>query len=61
MHINIDSDCGNIQRVLGEIVMCNNQTQSIKMPPYEMQTVSFEELVSGSELIEFLRVEIPYG
>ena len=41
--------------------MSNNQTQSLKMPPYEIQTVSLEELVSGNELIEFLRVEIPYG
>lgn len=41
--------------------MSNNQTQSIKMPPYRIQTVSLEELVSGNELIEFLRVEIPYG
>ncbi len=47
--------------VLGEIIMSNNQTQSIKMPPYKIQTVFLEELVSGSELIEFLRVEIPYG
>ena len=48
-------------RVLGEIVMTNNQIQSIKMPPYKIQTVSLEELVSDNELIEFLRVEIPYG
>lgn len=41
--------------------MTNNQIQSIKMPPYKIQTVSLEELVSGNELIEFLRVEIPYG
>ena len=41
--------------------MPKNQTQSIKMPPYKIQTVSLEELVSDSELIEFLRIEIPYG
>ena len=41
--------------------MSNNQIQSIKMPPYKIQSVSLEELVSGSELIEFLRVEVPYG
>ena len=41
--------------------MSNNQTQPIKMAPYKIQTVSLDELVSGSELIEFLRVEIPYG
>ena len=41
--------------------MSKNQTQSIKMAPYKIQTVSLHELVSGSELIEFLRVEVPYG
>lgn len=41
--------------------MSINQTQPIKMAPYKIQTVSLHELVSGSELIEFLRVEIPYG
>lgn len=46
---------------MGEIAMSNNQTQPIKMAPYKIQTVSLDELVSGSELIEFLRVEIPYG
>lgn len=37
------------------------QNQFIKMAPYQIQIVSLEELVSGSELIEFLRIEIPYG
>lgn len=46
---------------MGEITMSKNQTQPIKMAPYKIQTVSLHELVSGSELIEFLRVEIPYG
>ncbi len=41
--------------------MSKYQTQPIKMAPYQIQTVSLKELVSGSELIEFLRVEIPYG
>ena len=41
--------------------MSKNQTQSIKMAPYKIQTVSLHELVSGNELIEFLRVEVPYG
>ncbi len=41
--------------------MSNNQTQFIKMAPYKIQVVSLHELVSGSELIEFLRVEVPYG
>lgn len=41
--------------------MSKNQTQPIKMAPYKIQTVSLHELVSGNELIEFLRVEIPYG
>lgn len=41
--------------------MSKNQTQSIKMTPYKIQTVSLHELVSGSELIEFLRVEVPYS
>jgi len=31
------------------------------MAPYQIQTVSLKELPSGSELIEFLSVEIPYG
>lgn len=46
---------------MGEITMSKNQTQPIKMAPYKIQTVSLHELVSGNELIEFLRVEIPYG
>ncbi|MDE0400437.1 MAG: FRG domain-containing protein [Candidatus Poribacteria bacterium] len=41
--------------------MSKYQTQPIKMAPYQIQTVSLKELPSGSELIEFLRVEIPYG
>ena len=41
--------------------MSKYQTQPIKMAPYQIHTVSLKELVSDSELIEFLRVEIPYG
>ena len=41
--------------------MSKYQTQPIKMAPYQIQTVSLKELVSDSELIKFLRVEIPYG
>ena len=41
--------------------MSKYQTQPIKTDPYQIQTVSLKELASGSELIEFLRVEIPYG
>ena len=41
--------------------MSKYQAQPIKMAPYQIQTVSLKELVSGNELIEFLRVEIPYG
>ena len=41
--------------------MSKNQTQSIRMAPYKIQSVSLHELVSGSELIEFLRVEVPYS
>ena len=41
--------------------MSKYQTQSIKMAPYQIQTVPLAELASGSELIKFLRVEIPYG
>ena len=41
--------------------MSKYQTQPIKMAPYQIQTVPLTELASGSELIEFLRVEIPYG
>lgn len=40
--------------------MSKNQTQSIKIASHKIQTVSLHELVSGSELIEFLRVEVPY-
>ena len=41
--------------------MSKHQTQSIKTAPYQIHAVSLEGLVSGSELIEFLRVEVPYG
>ena len=41
--------------------MSKRQTQSIKTAPYQIHAISLKELVSGSELIEFLRVEVPYG
>ena len=41
--------------------MSKYQTKPIKTAPYQIQTVSLKELVSDSKLIEFLRVEIPYG
>lgn len=41
--------------------MSKHQTQTIKTAPYQIHTISLEELVSGSELIKFLRVEVPYG
>ena len=41
--------------------MYKYQPQPIKMEPYQIQAVSLQELVSSNELIEFLRVEIPYG
>ena len=37
------------------------KTYTIRIDDYQIQTISLKELVSGSELIEFLRVEIPYG
>ena len=41
--------------------MSKHQTQSIKTAPYQIHAVSLKGLISDSELIEFLRVEIPYG
>ena len=41
--------------------MSKHQTQPIKTAPYQIRTISLKKLVSGSELIEFLRVEVPYG
>ena len=41
--------------------MSRYETKTIKLDDFQIRTVSLKELVSGSELIEFLRVEIPYG
>lgn len=41
--------------------MSKHQTWSIKTAPYQIHAVSLKNLVSDSELIEFLRVEVPYG
>lgn len=41
--------------------MSKPQTQSIKTAPYQIHAISLKGLVSDSELIEFLRVEVPYG
>jgi hypothetical protein len=46
---------------MGVAVMSKHQTQPIKTAPYQIRTICLKELVSGSELIEFLRVEVPYG
>ena len=45
----------------GEVAMSKNQTHSIRMTPYKIQSVSLHDLVSDSELIEFLRVRSPYS
>ncbi|MYB00232.1 hypothetical protein F4X90_11230 [Candidatus Poribacteria bacterium] len=41
--------------------MSKHQTQIIKTAPYQIHTISLKELVSSNKLIEFLRVEVPYG
>lgn len=41
--------------------MSQHHIHRIKMAPYQIQTVSLKELASGSELITFLSVEVPYG
>ena len=41
--------------------MDKRKTHTVRIDDFQIRTISLKELVSGSELIEFLRVEIPYG
>ena len=41
--------------------MSKYETKTIKLDDFQIRTISLKELVSRSELIQFLRVEIPYG
>ena len=41
--------------------MDKRKTHTVRIDDYQIRTISLKELVSGSELIEFLRMEIPAG
>ena len=42
-------------------IIDKRKTHTVRIDDFQIRTISLKELVSGSELIQFLRIEIPYG